>query len=170
MELWAFESYQFYHRSVYFAKWRVFSSIVLVKEYVFFFLSDFFPSRFDENGNYQNIGHNNFTRSSFINAKFEDVEKFYRAYYVWTKLINSDENKVKHKLKPGEIFAFDNIRILHGRTQFDPSISSRYLEGMYIDWDEVYSTLRVLRRKLGFVENDKNAWDWLVISIADPLN
>jgi len=39
---------------------------------------------------------------------------------------------------------FDNWRLLHGREGFDPSKSDRHLEGCYVDWDEIYSTIRVL--------------------------
>lgn len=45
----------------------------------------------------------------------------------------------------GEVLIFDNWRLLHGREGFDPSKGHRHLEGCYIDWDEVYSRIRVLR-------------------------
>ena len=39
----------------------------------------------------------------------------------------------------------DNFRVLHGRKAFAlRSGASRHVEGGYIDWDSVYSTLRVL--------------------------
>ena len=83
--------------------------------------------------------------------------RLYKAYFTWTKAINEDENNLRYKMEPGDILAFDNIRLLHGRNSFDP-LSSRYVEGIYIDWDEVYSTLRTLRRKLGLVQGDSNTW------------
>lgn len=42
---------------------------------------------------------------------------------------------------------FDNWRLLHGREAYDPA-ALRHLEGNYIDWDEILSTLRVLENSL----------------------
>lgn len=45
----------------------------------------------------------------------------------------------------GDILTFSNIRILHGRTAYtDVTGNARHLVGAYIDWDEIYSRLRVL--------------------------
>ena len=117
----------------------------------------FFP-RIDDSGRYTNIAYNNFTRSSFLNVQLADVYKLYEAYFMWTKKINEKSEEMVHKLKPGEIWAFDNIRILHSRTTFDVSKEERYVEGMYFDWDEVYSSLRTLRRRLGKNTGDSNCF------------
>lgn len=45
----------------------------------------------------------------------------------------------------GEILTFDNTRMVHGRTGFtDETGNSRHLVGAYLDWDEIYSRIRVL--------------------------
>ncbi len=47
-------------------------------------------------------------------------------------------------LAPGDLVAFNNRRILHGRTAFDQSRISRHLEGCYVDIDEamaIYDSL-----------------------------
>lgn len=45
----------------------------------------------------------------------------------------------------GDILAFSNTRLLHGRTGYeDKSGNIRHLVGVFIDWDEIYSRLRVL--------------------------
>lgn len=116
-------------------------------------------SRVDKHGLYSNIAHNNFTRSSFLNLQLPDLLKFYEAYLTWTEEISKEENQVRHKLKPGEIWAFDNVRILHAREKYDTSISARYVEGIYLDWDEVYSTIRTLRRRLGIAKDDRNSFE-----------
>lgn len=46
------------------------------------------------------------------------------------------------------LVAFDNRRILHGREPFDTTAGVRRLRGTYLDSDEVYSRMRVLRRHL----------------------
>jgi gamma-butyrobetaine dioxygenase len=43
---------------------------------------------------------------------------------------------------------FDNCRLLHGRTAFDPAEGVRHLQGCYIDIDGPRSLGRVLRRRL----------------------
>jgi len=43
---------------------------------------------------------------------------------------------------------FDNCRLLHGRTGFDPAEGLRHLQGCYIDIDGPRSLYRVLRRRL----------------------
>ena len=44
---------------------------------------------------------------------------------------------------------FDNCRLLHGRSGFDPAEGLRHLQGAYIDIDGPRSLWRVLRRRLG---------------------
>ena len=52
------------------------------------------------------------------------------------------------KLDPGQLMIFDNNRVLHGRTAFDPTEGHRQLQGCYIDRDGPRSLYRVLRRRL----------------------
>ena len=51
----------------------------------------------------------------------------------------------------GECVVFDNHRVLHGRVGYtlDPRGGTRFYNGCYADWDEVLSTLNLLRVKLG---------------------
>jgi gamma-butyrobetaine dioxygenase len=44
--------------------------------------------------------------------------------------------------------AFDNHRILHGRTAFDDSGGRRHFQGCYVEREEVISRIRVLERSL----------------------
>ena len=46
----------------------------------------------------------------------------------------------------GDLFAFDNRRVLHGRTGYDAAGGERFIEGVYADRDELHSRIRVLRR------------------------
>ncbi|QVM88949.1 TauD/TfdA family dioxygenase [Pseudomonas lalucatii] len=49
-------------------------------------------------------------------------------------------------LLAGELMLFDNSRVLHGRTRFDPSEGPRHLQGCYIDLDgprERYASVRI---------------------------
>ena len=50
-------------------------------------------------------------------------------------------------LLSGDIMTFDNWRLLHGRKSYVSRPDRlRHLEGAYLDWDEVMSRLRILRR------------------------
>ena len=42
------------------------------------------------------------------------------------------------------IAMFDNLRLLHGRTKFDPNTGFRHLQGCYIDHDVTEGKLRRL--------------------------
>jgi gamma-butyrobetaine dioxygenase len=50
------------------------------------------------------------------------------------------------RLEPGCLIAYDNSRVLHGRTAFDPRSGERHLRGCYLTLDDLQSTLRVLER------------------------
>lgn len=49
----------------------------------------------------------------------------------------------------GDLVTFDNSRLLHGRKSYVSSPDRvRHLEGVYLDWDEVMSRLRILRKSV----------------------
>jgi gamma-butyrobetaine dioxygenase len=77
-----------------------------------------------------------------------DVPLAYAAMKMFSDLAHDDRFQMRFPFAPGDIVGFDNRRVLHGRDAFEPSEGSRVLRGMYIDQDEVYSTLRVLGRSL----------------------
>jgi gamma-butyrobetaine dioxygenase len=64
------------------------------------------------------------------------------------EIANSAEFQIRYELEPGDLVAFDNRRILHGRESFDSQEGTRLLRGAYLDADEVYSRMRVLRRAI----------------------
>jgi gamma-butyrobetaine dioxygenase len=53
---------------------------------------------------------------------------------------------IRYSLSPGEMVAFDNRRVLHGRTAFDATSGDRHLRGYYIEQNEIDSRIRVLSR------------------------
>eukprot|EP00795_Rhopilema_esculentum_P010426 gene10426-19128_t len=103
----------------------------------------------DTFGNVEDIAQNNHVRSSFINAPSEKVKRVYEAYFKLVKTMYAPENLVTYKMREGDMLVFNNKRVLHGRAAYEAT-SPRYLQGCYFDWDEVYSAIRVLRRKLGY--------------------
>ena len=74
------------------------------------------------------------------------MKKFYEAYRKFASMVQSDNYLIKFKLEAGDIFCFNNRRILHGRTEFDPNSGSRHLQGYYIERDEILSRLNFLKK------------------------
>ena len=72
------------------------------------------------------------------------MQKFYNAYRKFGKLLHHDKFTVKFKLKSGDLFSFNNRRILHGRTAFDPNSGHRHLQGYYMDRDDILGRLNYL--------------------------
>ncbi|WP_318011234.1 TauD/TfdA family dioxygenase [Mesorhizobium sp. ESP-6-2] len=64
-----------------------------------------------------------------------------------TRLICDPQNQFQHQLQPGEVLVFDNQRVLHGRTAFDPTLAVRHLRSCNIDRDGVHSAFRTLARR-----------------------
>jgi gamma-butyrobetaine dioxygenase len=71
---------------------------------------------------------------------------YYWAYRAFMRRTRQEAYPVTMKLKAGEMVAFDNRRILHGRDRFDPNTGFRHLHGCYVDRGEFDSRLRFLAR------------------------
>jgi len=74
------------------------------------------------------------------------MSDFYDAYIYFYKQLHNDKFQIEFKLKSGDIFCFDNRRILHGRTKFDANSGDRHLQGYYIEREEVISKLNHLNK------------------------
>lgn len=72
--------------------------------------------------------------------------EFYRAYQHIMRRIRSPRYRLEYRLQAGEMVVMSNRRVLHGRTEFDPSSGYRHLRGYYIEMNEIDSRLRVLAR------------------------
>jgi gamma-butyrobetaine dioxygenase len=70
---------------------------------------------------------------------------WYQAYRRLMRLTRSPEYRLTFKMRSGEMVAFDNRRVLHGRTEFDPASGKRHLHGCYVDRGEFESRLRMLQ-------------------------
>jgi gamma-butyrobetaine dioxygenase len=71
-------------------------------------------------------------------------DQFYDAYIAMWHMLRDPANVMTFRLVAGETLCFDNRRILHGRTEFDPQSGRRHLQGCYVDRDMVESRLRRL--------------------------
>ena len=76
------------------------------------------------------------------------LEKFYAARKKLFHLYESEEFELNFRLDSGMLMMFDNIRVLHGRTEYDVNTGFRHLQGCYIDHDSTEGKLRRLKSNL----------------------
>ncbi|MDT3441378.1 MULTISPECIES: TauD/TfdA family dioxygenase [unclassified Pseudofrankia] len=78
----------------------------------------------------------------------DQVAEVYRALAAFAAVVEAPDLAVTLRLTPGDCLIFDNTRVLHGRTAFqpDPAGGGRHLQGGYVDMDGLRGTLDVLRR------------------------
>ena len=74
------------------------------------------------------------------------IKAFYAAFIRFQRLANDPDNQRRLRLRPGDLAAFDNRRVLHGRTAFDTASGRRWLRGCYGEREELESKLRMLAR------------------------
>ena len=74
------------------------------------------------------------------------MDKVYKAHHKFGNLLHDNKFQIKFRLNPGDIFSFNNRRVLHGRTAFDPNSGHRHLQGYYIDRDEILGRLNYLKK------------------------
>ena len=100
---------------------------------------------------------NNATAGSF-DIDSDLMTPYYDAYKTFAGLLESPKFQISFKLEPGDLYIVDNLRVLHGRTEFS-SGGTRHLQGCYADRDGLFS---VLRRRDSSMKEDRS------ISRQDP--
>lgn len=71
---------------------------------------------------------------------------FHRARRRLGELFAAPDYRIAFALREGELMMFDNNRVLHGRTAYDPDEGLRHLQGCYIDRDGPAGRYRALCR------------------------
>ena len=104
------------------------------------------PIVLDRSGTVTEIRFGNWLRSPLA-VDFDSVEAVYAAAAAMAVVASHDELAVHLELEPGDLIAFDNRRILHGREAFDAAGGERLLRGCYGERDELHSRLRILDRQ-----------------------
>jgi gamma-butyrobetaine dioxygenase len=79
----------------------------------------------------------------------EDTRRYHAARKRLGTLFEDPRYELRFRLNAGEMMMFDNNRVLHGRTSFDPSEGHRQLQGCYVDRDGPRSQYLVLHRRFG---------------------
>jgi len=76
----------------------------------------------------------------------DNMERVYKAHHKLGNLLHDDKFVIKFRLNPGDIFSFNNRRVLHGRTAYNPNSGHRHLQGYYIDRDEIIGRLNFIKK------------------------
>ena len=83
-----------------------------------------------------------------LSVAHEDVVPFFDAYRAFSELVNARANQFHFRFTPGDVLMFDNYRLLHGRTSFEPASGPRHLQLASTDMDMVDSRIRVLMKEV----------------------
>ena len=112
----------------------------------------------DHGSRYQPLGIRAFYPvRGFPHMASADVPRAYTALRRFSAVAHDPRFQIRYPFTPGDVVGFDNRQILHGRDAFDTGDDgpddgnrgggSRFLRGCYLDQDDLYSRLRVLRRR-----------------------
>ena len=77
-----------------------------------------------------------------VDCALDRVEPFYDALRQLLELNYHGEGMIEIRLESGEMLVFNNQRLMHGRTSFNPA-DGRHVRTCSVDLDEFYSRLRV---------------------------
>ena len=75
------------------------------------------------------------------------MDQFYTAYRNLFSLLHDERFEINFRMQAGDIFSFNNRRVLHGRKEYDPNSGERHLQGCYVDHDSVESNMKNLKRR-----------------------
>ncbi|XP_045103370.1 gamma-butyrobetaine dioxygenase-like isoform X3 [Portunus trituberculatus] len=89
-------------------------------------------------GDITEVHYNNRTMKP-LQAPTHVVTPFYHAYKLFSDKLQEPSASLEFNMVPGDLVAFNNRRVLHGRTAFDASKVDRHLVGCYVDIDEAFS-------------------------------
>lgn len=101
--------------------------------------------KLDDQGRLLEVRVADFLRGPLM-AAFDDIEPAYAALMQLQRLLREPRFAMRFTYRPGDLVIFDNRRLLHARDAFEGNSGQRWLQGCYLERDEVRSRLRMLRR------------------------
>nr|WP_255673914.1 TauD/TfdA family dioxygenase [Komagataeibacter sp. FNDCF1] len=104
------------------------------------------PVALDAMGEVSEIRFANFLRGP-IDAPTARMPAIYAALRQFQAMTREPRFRIERRLSPGDMWVFDNRRVMHARREFDPQSGPRHLQGVYVDRDEVNSKYRILSRQ-----------------------
>ncbi|GED23164.1 TauD/TfdA family dioxygenase [Halomonas halmophila] len=81
-----------------------------------------------------------------LQTAFEDVEPAYEALMTLQRLLRDPAFAIRFTYAPGDLVIFDNRRLLHARDAFEGASGHRWLQGCYMERDEIRSRYRMIQR------------------------
>ncbi|WP_259780513.1 TauD/TfdA family dioxygenase [Aestuariispira ectoiniformans] len=99
--------------------------------------------RLGPDGEYQEVRYH-VALTDPLDVPYERMEAVYAALRAFTAVLRDPAFEIRFRLDAGDVMAFHNRRVLHGRAAFDPNSGRRKLKGCYVNSDEAWSKLRVL--------------------------
>ncbi|KAI2623097.1 Clavaminate synthase-like protein [Hypoxylon sp. NC1633] len=95
--------------------------------------------------------------------RIQKTKKGTADYRVWLQaatkfrqLLEDEHWVYQYKMQPGDCVLFDNLRLVHGRRQFDTASGSRWLKGTYISQDVFTSKMAALKSELTKLETSED--------------
>ncbi len=101
--------------------------------------------RLDERGELLEVRIADFLRGP-LQTDFEEVEPAYRALMTLQAMLREPEFALSFTYEPGDLVIFDNRRLLHARDAFEGDSGHRWLQGCYMERDEIRSRYRLVQR------------------------
>jgi len=101
----------------------------------------------DPAGRVTGIRYNTFLRAP-LKAPLPVQARAYKAYRAFCARAQDRRHMMAFRYEPGDLLAFDNRRILHGRSGYEAKSGARRIEGIYSDRDDLHSRIRILRRQM----------------------
>ena len=65
---------------------------------------------------------------------YEESQVYFEARHQFSKMLNEKHRQCHFRLQTGDVWIFNNLRLLHGRTEFEVD-GERHLQGCYVDVD-----------------------------------
>ena len=84
-----------------------------------------------------------------LNLPEAEIAPAYRSLRAFSRELADPAYAFVRLLEPGDLAVFDNHRVLHARTAFDPLAGERHLQQVSVDREEFHNVLRQLAEKLG---------------------
>lgn len=101
--------------------------------------------RLDERGELLEVRIADFLRGP-LQAPFAEVESAYEALMILQAMLREPQFALRFTYAPGDLVIFDNRRLLHARDAFEGASGQRWLQGCYLERDEVRSRYRMVQR------------------------
>ncbi|KAJ3288580.1 hypothetical protein HDU79_004746 [Rhizoclosmatium sp. JEL0117] len=85
----------------------------------------------------------------------EQMENLVEAMRAFEDIMRRPGMVYRTRLEPGTAVVFRNLRVLHGRTEFDAQSGERHFKGSYVDYDVVSDRFLFLARKAGLISDTR---------------